>query len=63
MIFGLGIRTMSIIEKGTWDDLFPIEGGGLIHMKLQFILNDEERNRIRSVVLSLFFFFHHYFIP
>ncbi|XP_023744319.1 uncharacterized protein LOC111892508 isoform X2 [Lactuca sativa] len=44
-----GIRTMSIIEKGTWDDLFPIEGGGLIHMKLQFILNDEERNRIRSV--------------
>ncbi|XP_023744320.1 uncharacterized protein LOC111892508 isoform X3 [Lactuca sativa] len=40
---------MSIIEKGTWDDLFPIEGGGLIHMKLQFILNDEERNRIRSV--------------
>ncbi|CAI9286069.1 unnamed protein product [Lactuca saligna] len=44
-----GIRTMSIIEKGTWDDMFPIEGGGLIHMKLQFILNDEERNRIRSM--------------
>ncbi|GJR58284.1 hypothetical protein Tco_1500446 [Tanacetum coccineum] len=42
-----GVRTMSIIEKGTWDDLFPIEGGGLIHMKLQFVLSDEERNRIR----------------
>ncbi|KAK9075265.1 hypothetical protein SSX86_003587 [Deinandra increscens subsp. villosa] len=42
-----GVRTMSIIEKGTWDDVFPIEGGGLIHMKLQFFLNDAERNRIR----------------
>ncbi|KAL8243047.1 hypothetical protein R6Q59_013349 [Mikania micrantha] len=42
-----GIRTMSIIEKGTWDDVFPIEGGGLIHMKLQFFLSEEERNRIR----------------
>ncbi|XP_071716087.1 uncharacterized protein [Rutidosis leptorrhynchoides] len=42
-----GIRTMTIIEKGTWDDVFSIEGGGLIHMKLQFILSDEERNRIR----------------
>ncbi|KAD2393812.1 hypothetical protein E3N88_40789 [Mikania micrantha] len=41
------IRTMSIIEKGTWDDVFPIEGGGLIHMKLQFFLSEEERNRIR----------------
>lgn len=44
-----GVRTISIIEKGIWDDLFPIEGGGLIHMKLQFVLNDEERKRIRSM--------------
>ncbi|XP_024980545.1 uncharacterized protein LOC112517370 isoform X2 [Cynara cardunculus var. scolymus] len=44
-----GVRTISIIEKGIWDDLFPIEGGGVIHMKLQFILSDEERNRIRSM--------------
>ncbi|PWA73753.1 hypothetical protein CTI12_AA258290 [Artemisia annua] len=44
---GVGVRTMLIIENGTWDDLFPIEGGGLIHMKLQFVLSDEEWNRIR----------------
>ncbi|KAI3711563.1 hypothetical protein L1987_70102 [Smallanthus sonchifolius] len=42
-----GVRTMSIIEKGIWDDVFPIEGGGLIHMKLQFFLSEEDRNRIR----------------
>ncbi|PWA34752.1 hypothetical protein CTI12_AA616150 [Artemisia annua] len=50
-----GVRTMSIIEKGTWDDLFPIEGGGLLHMKLQFVLSDEERNRIRLMVPFSFF--------
>ncbi|KAI3775580.1 hypothetical protein L1987_50159 [Smallanthus sonchifolius] len=44
-----GVRTMSILEKGAWDDVFSIEGGGLIHMKLEFILSDEERNRIRSM--------------
>ncbi|KAK1413860.1 hypothetical protein QVD17_29596 [Tagetes erecta] len=44
-----GIRTMPIIEKGTWDDVFPVEGGGLIHMKLQFFLSEEDRNRIRSM--------------
>ncbi|KAJ9538627.1 hypothetical protein OSB04_031360 [Centaurea solstitialis] len=42
-----GVRTISIIEKGIWDDLFPIEGGGIIHMKLEFVLSDEERKRIR----------------
>ncbi|XP_076889213.1 uncharacterized protein LOC143539909 isoform X2 [Bidens hawaiensis] len=43
------VRTMSILVKGVWDDIFSIEGGGLIHMKLEFILNNEDRNRIRSV--------------
>nr|XP_043623930.1 uncharacterized protein LOC122595600 isoform X2 [Erigeron canadensis] len=42
-----GVTTMLIIEKGTWDDVFPIQGGGLIRMKLEFVLSDEERNRIR----------------
>ncbi|XP_021996549.1 uncharacterized protein LOC110893741 isoform X2 [Helianthus annuus] len=42
-----GVRTMSIIEKGIWDDVFPIEGGGLVHMKLQFFLSEEEQTRIR----------------
>ncbi|KAK4432907.1 hypothetical protein Salat_1052900 [Sesamum alatum] len=43
------IRTMQIIEKGSWDEVFSINGGGHVHMKLQFILNEEERKRIRSV--------------
>lgn len=42
---------MQVMEKGTWDEVFPINGGGHVHMKLQFILNEEERNRIRVVVL------------
>ncbi|MFS7965258.1 hypothetical protein Hanom_Chr09g00760101 [Helianthus anomalus] len=42
-----GVRTMSIIEKGIWDDVFPIEGGGLVHMKLQFFLSEEEQTRVR----------------
>ncbi|KAL0426901.1 UNVERIFIED_CONTAM: hypothetical protein Slati_2864900 [Sesamum latifolium] len=40
---------MQIIEKGSWDEVFSINGGGHVHMKLQFILSDEERKRIRSV--------------
>ncbi|KAL8035887.1 hypothetical protein ABFX02_12G124500 [Erythranthe guttata] len=43
------IRTMQVMEKGSWDEVFPINGGGNVHMKLQFILSDEERNRIRIV--------------
>ncbi|KAK4391791.1 hypothetical protein Sango_1956900 [Sesamum angolense] len=43
------IRTMQIIEKGSWDEVFSVNGGGHVHMKLQFILSDEERKRIRSV--------------
>ncbi|KAF3439594.1 hypothetical protein FNV43_RR17872 [Rhamnella rubrinervis] len=42
-----GVETKSIVEKGLWDDLFPLEGGGQVHMKLQFVLNEDERNRIR----------------
>ncbi|KAJ0881925.1 hypothetical protein HanRHA438_Chr10g0479481 [Helianthus annuus] len=44
-----GVPTMSILEKGVWDDMFPIEGGGLIHMKLEFVLSDQERNRVLSM--------------
>ncbi|XP_043705945.1 uncharacterized protein LOC122655717 isoform X2 [Telopea speciosissima] len=44
-----GVETMSIVEKEIWDDLFPLEGGGQLHMKLQFILSDEERKRIREM--------------
>ncbi|KAG8376135.1 hypothetical protein BUALT_Bualt09G0031800 [Buddleja alternifolia] len=44
------IRTLEVIEKGYWDEVFSLEGeggGGHVHMKLQFILSEEERNRIR----------------
>ncbi|XP_071908868.1 uncharacterized protein [Coffea arabica] len=42
-----GIQTMSIVEKVSWDEKFPLDGGGHVHLKLQFVLNQEERNRIR----------------
>ncbi|KAL8503071.1 hypothetical protein ACS0TY_021987 [Phlomoides rotata] len=41
------IRTMQIIEKGDWDEVFAIDGGGNVHMKLRFVLSEEERHRIR----------------
>nr|XP_023914093.1 uncharacterized protein LOC112025649 isoform X4 [Quercus suber] len=44
-----GVEIKSIVEKGLWDDLFPLEGGGHIHMKLQFVLSEEERSRIRMM--------------
>ncbi|XVF35013.1 hypothetical protein REPUB_Repub18cG0108400 [Reevesia pubescens] len=36
-----------VVEKGVWDDIFSLEGGGHVHMKLQFVLSEEERQRIR----------------
>ncbi|KAL5572487.1 hypothetical protein UlMin_022084 [Ulmus minor] len=44
-----GIEIKSIVEKGLWDDIFPLEGGGQVHLKLQFVLNEDERNRIRMM--------------
>ncbi|KAI3975406.1 hypothetical protein MKX01_004493 [Papaver californicum] len=44
-----GVATMSVVEKGILDDFFVLEGGGRLHMKLQFILNSVERNRIQEL--------------
>ncbi|KAF9614611.1 hypothetical protein IFM89_019588 [Coptis chinensis] len=44
-----GVSTKLVMEKGSWDDIFPLEGGGRLHMKLQFILSEEERKRIRTM--------------
>lgn len=52
-----GVKTTLIVEKGSWDDIFHLEGGGYVHMKLQFILSEDERNRIRNVVLIFVFYF------
>ncbi|XP_059284303.1 uncharacterized protein LOC132037723 isoform X1 [Lycium ferocissimum] len=43
------VKTLSIVEKGYWDDFFQLEGGDYVHMKLQFTLSEDERNRIRNV--------------
>lgn len=45
-----GVETKLIVEKGIWDEIFPLEGGGYVKMRLQFVLNDDERNRIRLMV-------------
>lgn len=42
-----GVQSMSVVEKGSWDEFLPLEGGGHVHMNLQFVLSEEERNRIR----------------
>ncbi|XAR53433.1 hypothetical protein NMG60_11021980 [Bertholletia excelsa] len=42
-----GVQTMLVAEKGSWDEFLPLEGGGQVHLKLQFVLSEEERNRIR----------------
>ncbi|PIA64373.1 hypothetical protein AQUCO_00100093v1 [Aquilegia coerulea] len=44
-----GINTKLVVEKGFWNDLFPLEGGGYLRMKLQFILSEEERKRIQEM--------------
>ncbi|KAB2619714.1 hypothetical protein D8674_015583 [Pyrus ussuriensis x Pyrus communis] len=44
-----GVEVKSIVEKGLWDDLFPLKGGGFVRMKLQFVLNEEERNKIQMM--------------
>ncbi|KAI3919170.1 hypothetical protein MKX01_018809 [Papaver californicum] len=44
-----GVATVSVVEKGILDDFFVLEGGGRLHMKLQFILNSVERKRIQEL--------------
>ncbi|KAI6679617.1 hypothetical protein NL676_033498 [Syzygium grande] len=47
-----GVETRLVVEKGIWDDFFPFEGGGEVHLKIQFTLSEEEQNRIRVMRLS-----------
>ena len=37
------IGTPFIIEKGFWDDLFPLKGGGHVHLRLNFVSTEDER--------------------
>ncbi|KAL0917871.1 hypothetical protein M5K25_012972 [Dendrobium thyrsiflorum] len=42
-------KTMFLLERGLWDNLFPLKNGGSLHMKLQFFLSEEDRKRIREM--------------
>ncbi|XP_038890374.1 uncharacterized protein LOC120079962 isoform X2 [Benincasa hispida] len=44
-----GVQAKSIVEKGYWDDLFPLEGGGCVHLQFQFALSEDDRSRIRMM--------------
>ncbi|KAL6984667.1 hypothetical protein U1Q18_018046, partial [Sarracenia purpurea var. burkii] len=48
-ISNTGVQTMSVVEKGLWDEFLPLGEGGHVHMRLQFVLSEEERNRVRSM--------------
>ena len=50
-----GVQVKLVVEKGIWQEVYPLEGGHL-HLKMQFILNDEERERIRMMVLIPFLY-------
>ncbi|XP_050216471.1 uncharacterized protein LOC126667527 isoform X3 [Mercurialis annua] len=41
------IETRLVMEKGNWNDIFHLEGGGRVRMNLQFVLTEEDRHRIR----------------
>ncbi|KAK9705425.1 hypothetical protein RND81_07G056000 [Saponaria officinalis] len=43
------VESRSIVEKCMWDDIFPLQGGGHVHMRLHFILTEEEQKRICSM--------------
>ncbi|WOL20410.1 hypothetical protein Cni_G29215 [Canna indica] len=42
-------KTISVVEKGTLDGSFSLEGGGIVHLRLQFILSEEERLRVHEL--------------
>lgn len=43
-------KTLSVVERGMLDDTFPLEGGGTVRVRLQFLLSEEERLRIHELV-------------
>ncbi|KAG7030484.1 hypothetical protein SDJN02_08831 [Cucurbita argyrosperma subsp. argyrosperma] len=51
-----GVQVKSIVEKGYWDDLFPLEGGGRVHLQFQFALSEDDRSRIRMMILHILWF-------
>lgn len=48
------LNTMLVVEKGNWDVTLPLEGGGNVLLRLQFLLSEEERKRIQDMVMRCF---------
>lgn len=48
------VQIVSVVERGSWDEFISLEGGGNVHMRLQFVLSEDECNRVRSMVLFPF---------
>ena len=46
----IDVKVMEVVEKRSWESIFPMEGSGRVHLKLRFILNAEEHNRISEMV-------------
>ncbi|KAJ7955882.1 WD repeat containing protein [Quillaja saponaria] len=46
-----GVETKSIVEKGIWEDFFPL-GDGQVLLRFEFVLNAEERDRVRMMRAS-----------
>lgn len=40
----------SIIESGSRDEFVKLAGGGRIHLRMSFVLTDEERKKIEIMV-------------
>ncbi|XP_020106077.1 uncharacterized protein LOC109722426 isoform X1 [Ananas comosus] len=47
------LNTMLVVEKGNWDVTLPLEGGGNVLLRLQFLLSEEERKRIQDMRNSI----------
>lgn len=54
LFYLIDVKTMVVVEKRSWDSFFPLEGGGRVHLKLQFILSAEEHKRIHEMVCRLY---------
>ncbi|GLJ05154.1 hypothetical protein SUGI_0012320 [Cryptomeria japonica] len=43
------IGTPIIVEKGSLEEIFPLKGGGCVHLRLSFVLTLEERMKIEAM--------------
>ncbi|GLJ34556.1 hypothetical protein SUGI_0695040 [Cryptomeria japonica] len=41
--------TPIIVEKGSLEEIFPLKGGGSVHVRLSFVLTLEERMKFEAM--------------